>query len=250
MKQKDKNRRSQENNRRILQDYQRKGKRFIPPMLQLEGLTETDWMNDRVPELVWIALLLHTYGVKEGIEVAVDIAKVASKCNGDSNKAFAAISEYAELSENNKDCVRFMLRSEGMLDKARLGLAALIKHYPEFPLSFLEESGKDSKELPRSTLNTLRMTLQYIRDREHVASIFAQAGVICIFSANRKPMVPSYCGISNFPAILDYPDSDESKWVASSVSNAVRIFLTDGISPDWRNYFWDQGRSISQCEVA
>ena len=233
----------------MLQDYRRQGKRFIPPMLQIPGITPSDWLKERVPELIWIALLIHVYGIPEGVDVAVRVAKAAAKCHGNPERAFAAISDYAKLSENEKHCVRFMLRSEDVLDKVRLGLAALIDHYPEFPLGFLVEPGKENNDIQRSTLHTLRKTLRYIRDREHVASAFAQAGVICIFSANRKPGVPPNCGIDNFSAIVDYPMTEESKRVASAIGVTVTVFLTEDITSDWRNYFWDLGRMMSPCRM-
>ena len=66
MNQQSEGNRISKNRRRVLQGYRQEGKRFIPPFLQQVSLTQTDWMNERVPELVWIALLVHVYGVQEG----------------------------------------------------------------------------------------------------------------------------------------------------------------------------------------
>ena len=61
------------NQRRVLRGYRRVGKAVHSAALQRMRLTETEWMDDRVPELVWIALLIHVLGVKEGTAVAVSI---------------------------------------------------------------------------------------------------------------------------------------------------------------------------------
>ena len=55
-------------------------------MLQIADLQESRWLDDRVPELVWIALLMHVFGSKGGIEVAEGIAKAAAQCVRDRRK--------------------------------------------------------------------------------------------------------------------------------------------------------------------
>ena len=69
------------NRRRVLRDYRQEGKRFIPPFLQHMRLKESRWTDDRVPELVWIALLIETFGLEEGVAVAASVAKAAAKCD-------------------------------------------------------------------------------------------------------------------------------------------------------------------------
>ena len=59
------------NKRRVLQGYRQEGKRFIPPFLQHMPMTESSWIDDRVPKLIWIALLIHVFGLKEGTAIAL-----------------------------------------------------------------------------------------------------------------------------------------------------------------------------------
>ena len=82
------------NEQRVLRGYRRMGKRFIPPFLQHMSLTESRWMDERVPELIWIALLIQVFGLKRGTEIALKIAKSAAKCGQPTQKAFAAASDY------------------------------------------------------------------------------------------------------------------------------------------------------------
>ena len=63
------------NKRRVLRDYRQEGKRFIPPFLQhMPIMTESRWMDDRVPELIWIALLNHIFGPKVGTAIALSVS--------------------------------------------------------------------------------------------------------------------------------------------------------------------------------
>ena len=91
-----------EKSRRVLRGYKRKGKRFIPPFLQYINPGESRWMDHRVPELVWIALLMQVFGVKEGTAVAKSIAQAAAKCEQATKRAFAAASDYAELGNEQR----------------------------------------------------------------------------------------------------------------------------------------------------
>ena len=238
-----------ENRRRVLRGYRQVGKRFIPPMLQHMSLTESSWMDDRVPELVWIGLLIRVFGVKEGTAVAASVAKAAAKCDQTAKRAFASVSDYVELSDEHKRCVRSVLNDEGMLAKARQGLAALIYNYPDFPLGFLVETAKASEDVSGSALDDLKGAIDDIRDREGHAGIFVQATVVYIFFINDRLKVAPHMGLANLPAIEEYPMTDESKRVAASVRSAVTGLLTWDIPSDWRKSFWNQGRSLGPCEV-
>ena len=238
-----------ESKRRVLRGYRQEGKRFIPPFLQHMSLTETKWMNDRVPELVWVALLIQVFGVKEGTAVAVSIAKAAAGCDQTAKRAFAATSDYADLSDDQGQCIRAALSAEGTLEKARQGLAALIHHYTEFPLAFIADPDRLSEGHPCSTLDDLREAIDNIRDRQGHAGIFAQATVVYIFFINGQLQVSPGSGLANFPAIEEYPMTDESQRVAASVRSAVTGLLTRDIPSDWRNSFWNQGRSLGACEI-
>ena len=245
------NRRREENDRSrnkrsVLQGYRQEGKRFIPPFLQLTPMTENSWLDDRVPELIWIALLIHVFGLKEGTAIALSVAKAAAKCDQTAKKAFAAASDFVELSDEQRRCIRSALSQEGMLHKASQGLATLIHNYADFPLAFLSNPDSDSSG---STLSDLRETIANVSDRQSQAGIYAQATVVYIFFVNDKLKVRSDSGLANFPAIEEYPTTDESLRVAAAVRSAVTFLLSHDIPPDWRNSFWNQGRSFGSCEV-
>ena len=237
------------NRGRVLRGYRQVGKRFIPPFLQHLSLAESNWMDDRVPELVWIALLIQAFGLKDGTAVAASVAKAAAKYDQTAERAFAATSDYGQLTVESKRCVRSALDACGMLDKARRGLAALTNHYTEFPLAFLAERDEASADDSGSTLDDLKAVIDNISDRESPAAIFAQAVVVYIFFINGRLKASSGTALANFPAIEDYPVTDESKRVAASVRSVVTSLLTQDIPSDWRISFWNQGRLLGPCEL-
>ena len=235
--------------RRVLQGYQRVGKRFIPPILQHTVLTESGWMDDRVPELIWIALLIHIFGLKEGTAIALSVAKAAAQYDPASKKAFAATSDYVHLGGEHKDFIRSALDKEGILKNVSHGLAALVHNYADFPLAFLSNplSGKNNDS--GSTLDDLRGTIANISDRQSQAGIHAQAAVVYIFWVNGILKVAPHVGLANLPAIEEYPTTEESLRVAASVRTAVTGLLSQDIPAGWRNSFWNRGRALGPCEV-
>ena len=237
------------NKRRVLQGYRQEGKRFIPPFLQHMPMTESSWMNDRVPELIWIALLIHVFGLKEGTAIALSVAKTAAKSDRTAEKAFAAASDYVELSDKHRRCIRSALSEDGMLHKASQGLATLIHNYTDFPLAFLSNPANGQDDSSGSTLADLRETIANVSDRQSQAGIYAQAAVVYIFFVNSRLQVASHVGLANLPAIEEYPNTDESLRVAASVSSGVTGLLTRDVPSDWRHSFWNRGRSLGPCEV-
>ena len=238
-----------EDGRRVLQGYQQIGKRFIPPWLQLIPLEESRWIDDRVPELVWIALLMHNLGVKRGNDIATAIAQATAECS-QIGKAFAAASDYAELNDDHKYRVRVALDSEGVLSSAQTGLATLISHYDGFPLAFLQYPSSDHKSAPRPALGDLKEAIDAILDRESRPAMFVQATAVHIYFANGLLKVAPGVSLGNLPAIEEYPETEVSLRVAASVRSSVTFLVGKEVSSEWASSFWRQGRIITPCEVA
>ena len=235
--------------RRVLQGYRQDGKRFIPPLLQLGPLHENEWMDDRVPELIWIALLNQTLGTREGTAAATAVAKAAAACAPATKKAFAAASDYAQLTDDEKHCVLSKLNGEDVLGEIRSSLAVLANCYPDFPLKFLLDTYSECLTEADSTLDNLKSTIANISDRQSSPAVFAQATVVYINFINEKLKVSPNVSLANFPAIEDYPLTEESQKVAAGVRSAVVSLLSLDVPQQWRNSFWNQGRILSKCEI-
>jgi len=236
--------------RRVLQDYQQKGKRFIPSFLEKLPLEETTWLNDRLPELVWIALLQHVFGVQTGTILACDIAAAAGRCDQTSKMMFTSVSDYATLSPDSKQCIREALWAEATLQKVQRGLAALSNHYENFPMAFLVGQSNAREEIQGSTLADLKETINAIADRTSRAATIAQATAINIAITNDKLKVAPGLSLGNLDAVEDYPLTDESRMVAASIRSTTMVILGRETPSDWRTSFWTQGRALEPCEVS
>lgn len=52
-----------------LSEHKRDGKRLLPPLLQMQNAVSVSWINDRLPEMVWAALVLQCGERSKGLEV-------------------------------------------------------------------------------------------------------------------------------------------------------------------------------------
>ena len=226
-----------------MRGHQREGKRFIPPFLQYLNLQEMGWRPDLLPELIWIALLIDHFGMRRGVELCTSLAKSAAECVRKPKGAHAFISEYSTLTDQERDCVRDHLSTSGDLASIVTGLSALLVNYPESPLMFLGQPDGDPG------LDKLKLLITALIDRRDKTATFVQSTAVYIYFVNDKLKVFSGSALANFTEIEKFPDTDESKQIASFVRATMNgMLLTLDLPTAWRNYFWDRGRSLEPCE--
>lgn len=63
--------------------YSKELKIIQPPLLSMRGVTTTSWLNDRLPEYLWLGLILMNFNRTEGIKTACKILEEISKINKD-----------------------------------------------------------------------------------------------------------------------------------------------------------------------
>ena len=236
---------------RALSDHRKVGKKYIPPLTaELGPLTEIRWVNDLVPEFVWLALLSDRCGLKIGTDLARRLALAANAARGAKRKAwFALTSAYAELDPSERDAVVAKLEADGAAQQIREALTPQLTLYPESPLRFL------FADLPQSesdSLEDFKTVLESIFDKGDIAGTFAQATAVYIAFISDMLKVFKGLELANFPAIEDFPSTEESQRVASSVRSTVLIFYSQfktDHSTAWISYFWKRGLDLDDCKL-
>lgn len=66
--------RKQSASRSRLSDYQREGRRLLPPLRQLSQLQPSSWISDRLPDLIWAALLVTQFPRETVVELFRSVA--------------------------------------------------------------------------------------------------------------------------------------------------------------------------------
>ena len=236
--------------KKVLADHKKVGKKFIPPFVAEVGpLSEIRWVNDLVPELVWLALLSDRHGLKTGTDLARRLALAAINAReAKPKKWFALTSAYAELDASEQKAVVAKLEEDGAAQQIREALSPLLTFYPECPLSFL------FADLPRSgndSLEKFKDVLVSIFDKRDTLGTFGQATAVYIAFVSDMLKVFEGLALANFPAIEEFPNTEESQRVASSVRLAVLLMFNRHFKADqsaaWISYFWKRGLELDDC---
>lgn len=235
----------------VLADDKKVGSKFIPPFVADIGpIQEVRWVTDLVPELLWISLLHSTHGLKNGADLARQLALAALGTQGQKPKKwFAFASSYAALDTLEQDAVMATLQASQALGEVREGLRPLVQLYPECPLRFLvpDERGNGA-----ASLINLKTVLESILDRWESPATFTQATAVYIAFTSDMLKVFSGLALANFPAIEEFPKTEESKQVAASVRSVVSMFsghFTEPTSNSWISYFWRRGLELEPCST-
>ena len=164
--------------REVLQGHTRKGKRFIPPLVQMLNIRELRWA-DLIPELVWIALLLDLYGLREGSALALSFARAANDTKRNQpKKLFARAQAFSILTDQERQTVVTELEAGGTRTRLQAALEPITRMYPDYPIGFLGSPSPNDVRL--DGMERLRRSLQQLRDRSSVLAMRTQACVLYI----------------------------------------------------------------------
>lgn len=241
--------------KQVLSDHKRVGKRFIPPLLQVAPFHDLSWVNCTLPELLWLGLLNNRYGLKRGSDLGLSLAKAAAEANVHSiGRWYAPTSAYSLLTEQQKIAVLDALKSTGDLAPLKSALASLVVLYPECPFVFLFEA-----ELPiiadnQQVLTEFKTFLTTFFNKYDPPGTLAQANAIYIAFVTGILKVVEGVSLSNFPAVADYPQTDESRQVGASVHASISAFFSFFLEENsyekhtpWSRYFWNRGLELEPC---
>jgi len=239
--------------KRVLSDHQKVGKRFIPPFLQkVSNLQEVMWLDYILPELLWLGLLNEFYDYKTGAALALSLAKAAVTVNDQPNKIwFASTSSYSTLKKNQKNKIITFIRSSNELELLQKALFPLGVFYPKCPLNFLFGGRLPRTKKPNVILEKFKFLLSRMFDRTGIPSTRMQANAVYIAFVTDMLIVDNKTTLANFPAIADYPETEESIRIAGSVRATTTAFFgfeQNKKSSPWSTYFWNRGFELESCD--
>jgi hypothetical protein len=239
-------RKAENNQQGVLANHQRKGKLFVPPFIaQLGPLNEVSWINRILPEILWIALLQRVLGLAKGVQLAQILAKEAMAIRPGPG-VFGSTSSLYRLSSDEFTELRHRLAANGSLFELQEGLSALVNLYPECPLLHLFTSISDD---PRH-LSLIKSIVTKLYDRADREAVLAQSTFIYLAFDAGILHVREGLSLADFPCVEDYPDTERSQQVASSVRAAISMFFGEPFydaSSTWPAYFWNRGLDLESC---
>ncbi len=249
---------------KVLSDHQKIGSKLVPLWPLLFPSEDVRWSGHIIPELLWLGLLNEHHRWQRGAALSLELAQSTAQVIGVDPREFqkkfgqgpkqwfATTSSYLTLSElERRDLVASL--NPTTLNQIREGLLPLVTLYPECPLRFLfeglvlEAAGVDLEKFKRV------VAAHY--DKEGVTAVRALTNAVYIaFCTNKLRVIVSDDGkaptdpkLRNFPAVEEYPNTEESRIVASEVRGTVFTLFETNHS-EWSDYFWNRGLEIEPCD--
>jgi hypothetical protein len=198
-----------------------------------------------------LGMLNAKYGYVEGAQLALALPKAATHIIGgsDSKDWFISISSFSRLTDQQKQETNALLSESGQLASYQNALSVLMKFYPECPMNFLFDQTNTLSELQSEDLRDFKLLLLQLFYRRGIEATFAQANALYIAFVTDKFKVMENLSLAEFPKIEDYPNTEISKRIASSVRATINlIFGMDVLTmTDWSKYFWNRGLELEPC---
>lgn len=231
-----------------LKGYARQGKRFIPPMKQIAGMREQSYVDDLLPELIWLGLIHDRRGYKFGadvLETVVELSKGWPKRDVPINYAMQIA--YAALSEDQKAEVVSAWKKRDWLDDIQHALAPLVLLYDGFSMAFV---GPPASVMTNEAL-ILRMkecVQKHIDNHETPGIVLCGSLLLTQLMAGTIKFFQNI-DIPDLNAVVRKPGSDEAKRAASFIRSSMMatVGMID-LKKDWHRYFWNRGAELSPCE--
>jgi hypothetical protein len=236
--------------REILQGHKRVGKRFLPPMASVQNLKPVSYVNQLLPEILWMGLINDVLGYKDGLELCQTLAVTAKKVHQSKmNINFALCSSYLQLSEAERSEIVSRLAEAKALDRLTSCISPLVVLYKGFPLAFLGagESAPGREDLVRILKNSIRRHIV----KYEVPGLVIQAAVMYIRGITGGLSFPKNMKVPDLNAIVSSPESEEAKMAGALVRSFVLTEITlagEDKKDSWARDFWNQGLHLDGCE--
>ena len=221
-------------------------------MLQLGPFEDMPWVARLLPEFVWIAFLIREYDIKRSAELMIILSRAALLACKTTRPWFGAMSSFRLLGLDQQLELRNAMEKARVLDELTDPLTPLFAAYPECPLAAILRPQAHSAEQPApSFVMSITEIVEEMMDKRGRLATFAQVHAIYVAFDSELLKVVAGLALSRFPAVQNYPNSEESKEVAASARGAAAMLTAQCVADEvWPRYFWNRGMVISPCSFA
>ncbi len=237
---------------KILSDHKKVRSKLVTPWHQIFGPTnDVSWINEMIPELLWINLVEADHGNPRAIEIVTAVARIARTfVEAVPILTFAYASDFARIAPEDRARFLVELNSKGILTELQEALSELVSWFPDCPLSevFFESASAPTP----SGLEEIKSAVIGLYDRQSRSSTMTQATTVWLAIDSGGLVVSGGLVLAQFPKIEEYPDTELSLQIAASIRSTVNMLVgnrrdLDSI-PGWHNQFWSMGLTFEKCE--
>ena len=234
---------------KILKNHKRIGKRFVPPLMQLD-IREASYINKLLPEIIWMGLIFDRIDYRAGINLCEKMTKLVHEIYASKKHVnFALCSSFSLLEDRQKEELISKIDDQKLLEPIQLYLAPLIVLYDNFPMSFLGVTkNKIEKEI---LIKRIKEGIKRYMDKYEKPGLVLQATTIYIRGITGGLFLNKDIEPPDLNSIIENPKSEPAKRAGAFVRSEVLMeIMSSGGEPlaKWPDSFWDQGLQVDACE--
>jgi hypothetical protein len=239
--------------KKILEDHKKEGKRLKPPLTTIGNFVDLSWVDYIIPDVIWITLLKDKFGDKLGTELVNEFIVISTKHESSKFRNYALISSFEILPSENKIEIFNDLNRKGIVSPLLAGLSDFLDMYPKCPLNFIRPNDYSTKVIDVKFLLRYKEILWDLIDKRSKKSTFTIANVVySMFVLDRLKIVKD-SPMTQFPKIQEYPDTEISRIIASSLRASINAFYNVEMfykdNSTWAKEFWNRGIEIEACKL-
>jgi hypothetical protein len=216
-------------------------------MMQIGPWREVNYVNDILPELIWIGLINNTLGYVNGARLFEKIVESALGANSElPKKNYAILSELGSLAERDREVFLSSLEEKSILTQFRNIVAPLVLLYEECPIKYIgPPTGLMTNE---QLVHLVTTAVDRHFDKYETPGVVLNGAVLVgriiagtIHHATGEPP-------PDLNSVIEKPDSDEAARAAGYMRNtAMQEFGMRKNEPKWSRYFWNNNYRLSKC---
>ncbi|PKP06789.1 MAG: hypothetical protein CVU10_04310 [Bacteroidetes bacterium HGW-Bacteroidetes-5] len=240
--------------KKILSDHKQVGKKLLPPFLNSfpRQLYDSPYLCKVLPEIIWQGFLNDKYGIKNSVDITLYLLHAIHEATKlEKGKLFCFISNYEILDEKHIDKIRSRLFFNNNYKKFLEAIQPFISVFPECPLRkiFYNKIPEYSKKDLQYVKNITKKLLN--NDSKETTLILANT----FYFANQMGVLhltKDSC-LLNMDEVINYPDTGESKKIASFLRASINPFVGNDIyiyqNSMWSKYFWNRAYQLEPFNV-
>ncbi len=233
----------------VLGDHKRVKSKLVTPFNDRLGpMREVSWINTMIPELLWIALVQKAWGPHRGVEIITAFTRDVRASDSTRDRTiWAAAGKFAALREG---VLAGIVEGRPYRDDLCGPLAPLHAHYPDHPMRELV-STVNGPSWPQD-LGALKELVGELFNRASTNAVMVQATATWLAFDAERLKVWAGLALADLPRIEDYPKTDQSQRIASSIRATLNQMFGEldlmASGTGWPITFWNRGLELEQCE--
>lgn len=225
-----------------ISQHKKQGKKLIPPFQQIENLKKLSWSNDRLPEYIWIALIVSLHERDESIQIIKRISKFFYDLEEEYRPIDLSITSLGNLEEKTLDTFLDYIFNH-------IGIKETLK-----PLALFENIPGRDKWREHLTIDVVeeeweKLFISIAKCFDHQS----QEATDCRWSRLFYSLVNNKLHLPRETAeqIFYYPHVGDMRSVRPTIRSTEMVLnmLPDGTTTEskWCDCFWEQGLKDTPC---